>query len=139
MEKAYLTRSELTHDIGPYQAGVGRWVRPEKGPFVGRDALESEATGPDWKLAYLEVHVGDGPGSADCLGGEAVLRAGEPVGLTTSGGYGFTVRKSLAFAYVAESAATPGTELEVLLLGEPRAATVLDGPVHDPDNLELRA
>ncbi len=139
MEKAYLTRAELTHDIGPYQAGVGRWVRPEKGPFIGRDALDSAPTGPDWRLVYLEVDVADGPEAADCLGGEAVLHDGEPVGLTTSGGFGFTVRKSLAFAYVAETAATPGTELEVLILGEARPAVVLDGPVHDPDNEELRA
>ena len=137
MEKAYLTRFELTHDIGPLQAGVGRWVKKDKGPFVGRDAVGSEPTGNDWQLVYLEVNVADGPDAADCLGGEGVYRHGEPIGLTTSGGYGYTVEKSLAFAYVRAVDAEPGTELSVLILGEHHQAVVLDGPVHDPENREL--
>lgn len=135
LEKAYLTRFELTHDIGPYQARVDRWVRPEKGGFIGRDALEIGSEG--WRLVFLDVAVPDEPGAADCLGGEAVFHQGVPVGLTTSGGYGFTVAKSLAFAYVDAAAADPGTELSVLILGVERPAVVLDGPVHDPENLEL--
>ena len=60
------------------------------------------------------------------------------IGLTTSGGYGFTVDKSLAFAYVDEANAAPGTELGVLILNDMRKATVLDGPAFDPNNDELR-
>jgi dimethylglycine dehydrogenase len=137
MEKAYLTRFELTHDIGPIQAGVERWVRPQKGDFIGRDALEQPVTGNDWRLVYLDVDVPDDAGAADCLGGEAVFLGDRSVGLTTSGGYGFTVDRSLAFAFVSEDAAAAGTELSVLILGEQRTATVLDGPVFDPENTQL--
>ncbi len=137
MEKAYLTRFELTHDIGPIQAGVERWVRPHKGEFIGRDALEAPPSGNDWRLVYLDVAVPGEPGAADCIGGEAVFFGDRPVGLTTSGGYGFTVDKSLAFAYVSADAAEAGTGLSVLILGERRAAVVLDGPVFDPDNEQL--
>lgn len=137
MEKAYLTRFELTHDIGPYQAGVHRWVRPNKGDFIGRDALERPTTGNDWQLVYLDVDVPDTPDAADCIGGEAVLHNGAAVGLTTSGGYGFTVDKSLAFAYVTADAAAAGTQLSVLILGVERDAVVLDGPVFDPTNEQL--
>jgi dimethylglycine dehydrogenase len=137
MEKAYLTRFELTHDIGPLQAGVGRWVKTDKGPFIGRDHVGDAPTGDDWQLVYLHVEVPDGPGAADCIGGEGVFRDGAPVGLTTSGGYGFTVDQSLAFAYVRADDGAPGTSLTVLILGEHRSATVLDGPVFDPGNLEL--
>lgn len=140
MEKAYLTRFELTHDIGPLQAGVERWVRPQKGEFIGRAALEAPAAdraGNAWKLAYLDVAVPDEPGAADCVGGEVVMHDGVAVGLTTSGGYGFTVDKSLAFAYVSETAAVAGMELTVLILGDERNATVLDGPVFDPENEHL--
>ena len=155
MEKAYLTRFELTHDIGPYQAGVGRWVRPEhpaKADFIGRDALDRPPTGADWRLVYLRVDVepyrrpapeaeADRPHqqrTADCIGGEGLFLGDRPVGLTTSGGYGFTVDQSLAFGYVTEEAAAPGTELGVLILGEMRRATVLDRPAFDPDNEQLR-
>lgn len=138
MEKAYLTRFELTHDIGPEAAGVMRWVKPDKGDFIGRDALDRPSTGNDWRLVYLQVDVPDGPEAADCVGGEGVFVADRAVGLTTSGGYGFTIDQSLAFAYVAADVAAPGTELSVLVLGEPRAAVVLDGPAWDPANEQLR-
>ncbi len=160
MEKAYLTRFELTHDITPYQAGVERWVRPERKDFIGRDALlgstelsdtsdsQGSASGSaDWKLVYLEVRVGDEPddkgenaegeSAADCIGGEGVLAGDAAVGLTTSGGYGFTVEKSLAFAYVDSAHAEPGTALSLIILGESVPATVLAEPVYDAGNHAL--
>ncbi|MEM7338426.1 MAG: FAD-dependent oxidoreductase [Actinomycetota bacterium] len=137
MEKGYLTRFELTHDIGPRQAGVDRWLKVDKGPFVGSDAIGPAPSGDDWQLVYLDVDVPDGPQAADCVGGEGVFHGETPVGITTSGGYGYTVARSLAFAYVSADLAAAGTELSVLILGEQRPARVLDGPVWDPDNQEL--
>lgn len=134
MEKAYLTRFELTHDIGPKQAGVEFFVKRDKGAFVGSDRLDDEPTGNPWQLVYLDVDADD----ADCIGGEGVFADETPIGLTTSGGFGFTVDKSLAFAYVEASHAKPGTTLNVMILGEMRPATVLEGPIYDPKNEELR-
>jgi len=134
MEKAYLTRHELTHDIGPKQAGVDFFVRPEKGEFIGSDRLDDPPTGNPWQLVYLDVEATD----ADCLGGEGVFAGDQAVGLTTSGGYGFTIDKSLAFAYVGADHAAPGTNLQVMILGELCAATVLAEPVYDPKNEMLR-
>ncbi|NNF55690.1 MAG: FAD-dependent oxidoreductase [Acidimicrobiales bacterium] len=143
MEKAYLTRFELTHDITPYQAGVDRWVRPERKDFIGREALLSSIDAPatgsaNWNLVYLHVHVGDNPGAADCVGGEGVFVGETAIGLTTSGAYGFTVNRSLAFAYVHSAHSSPGTELTVLILGETVPATVLDLAAYDPGNHDLR-
>jgi len=138
IEKMYLTRFELTHDIGPKQAQVEFFVKEDKGDFIGKEALSAPPTGNAWKLVYLDVDAN----GADCLGGEGVFAsAGDDaaaIGLTTSGGYGFTVEKSLAFAYVDEAHATPGTELGVLILNEMRKAMVLDGPAFDPTNEQLR-
>jgi dimethylglycine dehydrogenase len=141
IEKMYLTRNELTHDIGPIQAGVEFFVKRDKGEFVGKDALDRPPSGNPWKLVYLDVDAGglDVEGAADCGGGEGVFAGDEAIGLTTSGGYGFTVDKSLAFAYVTADHAAPGTELEVMILGEKKRAVVLDGPVFDPENAHLRA
>jgi dimethylglycine dehydrogenase len=140
IEKMYLTRNELTHDIGPIQAGVEFFVKRDKGDFVGKDALDRPPSGNPWKLVYLDVDAGglDVEGAADCGGGEGVFAGDAAVGLTTSGGYGFTVGKSLAFAYVTADHAAPGTELEVMILGEKKPAVVLDGPVFDPENAHLR-
>ncbi|MGI9601350.1 MAG: GcvT family protein [Acidimicrobiales bacterium] len=133
MEKAYLTRQELTHDVGPRQAGLDRWLRPDKGEFIGDDRVDQPGPGNNWRLVYLSVDATD----ADCLGGEAVYAAGHPVGLTTSGGYGHTVDQSLAFAYV--SADADLDDLSVLILGERCAATNLDEPVYDPESTILRS
>ena len=54
------------------------------------------------------------------------------------GGFGFACGKSLAFCYVQTWAAAPGTELEILVLGEPRRATVLGEPVYGPANRHPR-
>ena len=138
IEKMYLTRFELTHDIGPEQANVGFFVKEDKGDFIGKDALNAAPTGNAWKLVYMEVDA-DG---ADCLGGEGVFAStaddAEAIGLTTSGGYGYSVEKSLAFAYVNEENAAPGTELGVLILNDMRKCVVLSEAAYDPQNLELR-
>ena len=138
IEKMYLTRFELTHDIGPEQANVGFFVKEDKSDFIGKDALNAAPTGNAWKLVYMEVDA-DG---ADCLGGEGVFAStaddAEAIGLTTSGGYGYSVEKSLAFAYVNEENAAPGTELGVLILNDMRKCVVLSEAAYDPQNLELR-
>ena len=54
------------------------------------------------------------------------------------GGFGHATGKSLAFAYVDPGFETPGTELEISLLGERRSAKVLAAPAYDPENLRLR-
>jgi glycine cleavage system aminomethyltransferase T len=57
------------------------------------------------------------------------------VGNTTSGCFSVTLQQPLAFAYVDLALATPGTSLEVELLGQRCEAKVLDGP---PMEIEAR-
>ncbi|MEX0305610.1 MAG: FAD-dependent oxidoreductase, partial [Leisingera sp.] len=85
MEKAYRASGELTTDVGPLDVGLERFVVTEDRTFLGKEALQSRD--PDWELLYAELHA-DG---IDIHGGEPVLLEGNPVGLTTSGGYGYTV------------------------------------------------
>jgi dimethylglycine dehydrogenase len=90
---------------------------------------------PIVQLIYLEVDVSD----SDVRGGDAVFADGKVVGVTTSGGYGHTVQKSLAFAYVPPELTAPGTVLEIKVLGEMCRARVLADLAYDPQNLRLRA
>lgn len=60
---------------------------------------------------------------------------GKVVGSTASVAYGHTVGKILAFAYIKPHAAAPGTALEVIIHGLPRAARVLSEPAYDPQSL----
>ena len=73
------------------------------------------------------------------MAGEAVLRDGEVIGVTTSGGWGHHTGKSLAFAYVAPEFADPGAQFDVEILSDTVKATVLEAPVYDPQNARLRA
>ena len=136
LEKGFKGASELTNEVTLPEADVMRFVKLDKGDFVGRDATVQSVDGPlPWVCAYLEIDAAD----ADPHASETVYRNGERVGQVSSGGYGFSVEKSLAFAYVKPEAAEPGTELEVMVLGERRPARVLAEPVYDPDNHRPRA
>lgn len=137
MEKSYRGwGAELTNEITPFEAGLGRLVSFDKGDFVGREAcMAVRDHGCKIQLIYVEVDVSD----ADVRGGDAVFANGKAVGVTTSGGYGHTVQKSLAFAYVPPELTAPGTELEIQVFGEMCKARVLADLAYDPQNLRLRA
>ena len=64
-------------------------------------------------LVYCTVDAAD----ADAMGNEPVFDGERVIGITTSGAYGPTVRRSLAFAYVESAYASPGTTFDVGILG----------------------
>jgi len=139
MEKSYrMWGSDLTRDYSPLEASLDRFVRLDKGDFIGREALQrQQAQGVPHRFATLEVHdVVD----ADPLGNEPLfLPGGAMIGRSTSGYYGHTLGKSLAIGYVRPDCAAVGTALEIEILGERRRATVLCDSPYDPDNRDLRA
>jgi dimethylglycine dehydrogenase len=137
MEKAYKAwGAELTTEVGLMEADMERFGDLAKGDFVGRAALaRCKESGIDLKLVYCEVEALD----ADAMGNEPVYRDDRIIGITTSGAYGHAVGRSLAFAYVEPAYAAPGSELEILLLGERRPARVLPAPAYDPVNARPRA
>ena len=145
MEKAYKGwGAELTNEITPIEAGLGRFVNRTKSDFIGKVATEKiRAQGVAQKLVYLTVSAAD----CDIAGGEPVFAAdnstgragGRPIGVTTSGGYGHITAKSLGFAYVEAKFAEPGMQLAVELLGQMRAATVTAEAVWDAGNKRIIA
>ena len=111
-------------------------AKREKGDFVGRDALLARDGRPRrWASAYLEVDCD----IAECIGGEGVFRGDRAVGLTSSGGHGYTTGKVHAFAFVSPDDAVPGTELEVMIFGDRYPARVLGEAAYDPANERLRS
>lgn len=137
IEKAYKGwGAELTNEISPVEAGVGRFFREDKGDFTGRDAvLKIREQGPEIQVVYFEVEAGDN----DVAGGEPMLDGDRVIGITTSGGFGHATGKSLGFGYVPAQYTEPGTGMQVQLLGEIRRITVLDTPVWDPASERPRA
>ena len=136
IEKAYKAwGAELTTEITPVEADIGRFIDYEK-DFKGKRAtVARQGTELEWILVYAEVDADD----ADCRGNEPVYGGERIIGLTTSGTYGHTVGKSLAFAYVAPEFATPGSTFEIDILTQRRTATVLADAAFDPENERPRA
>ena len=72
------------------------------------------------------------------LGSEPVRVDGEIVGRVTSGGHGFRVDRSIAFAYLPADHADLGRAVEVEVFGEWIGAEVVRDPVYDPEGLRVR-
>ena len=138
VEKGYrVWGADITPEDSPDQAGLGFAVKPGKGvDFLGRDALLRARERPlERRLACLAL----ADPSAVCLGQEPVRVSGEVAGRVTSGGYGFAVGTSIAYAYVPAAAAEVGTDVEVEVFGEWVAARVAAEPLWDPKGERIRS
>lgn len=138
IEKSYrMVGTELSIEYAAYESGLDRFVHPNKGEFIGRDALvEWQQRGLSNAFATVEVHdVTD----ADALGNNPVYLDGALVGRATSGNYGPRTGKSLAMVMVRPDLAETGTELEMKILDRMHRITVLDESPFDPENTHLRA
>jgi dimethylglycine dehydrogenase len=140
IEKSYrLVPRELSIEYNAYESGLDRFVHPNKGQFIGRDALvEAKQKGLGWNFITMEVH-GVGDGDSDARGSEPLYRKGQLIGRATNGGYGFRVNKSLALGMVHPDCSAIGTELEIKILGKLFNATVISESPYDPENSALRA
>jgi len=138
LEKSYrLVGTELSIEYAAYESGLHRFVHPNKGTFIGRDALlEWKDRGFANTFVTLEVHDTT---NADALGNNPIFHNGKNIGRATSGGYGFRLNKSLALAMVHPDFAKPGTELEMDILGTRHKVTVIEESPYDPNNEKLRA
>ena len=136
LEKGYRYWSADIHsEYNPYEAGLGFAVKLKKGDFIGREALERiKAEGVTRKLCCLTL---DDP-RAVALGGEPLLDGARVLGRITSGGYGYTVRQSIAYGYLPVEYAIPDTLVEVQLFGARYQATVMKEPLFDPKNEKIK-
>jgi dimethylglycine dehydrogenase len=119
------------------EAGMDRFFNlNKKSNFIGSDILrEKMQSGGNIKIVYLEIDVDN----VDARGNEPVYHNNKIVGIVTSGGFGFRVNKSLAFAYVDAEIASNVKEFEIEIQGIKRKALVLDEAVYDPMNKRLRS
>ena len=138
IEKGYrVWSSDITPDETPFEAGLGFAVALDKElEFIGRHALvTAKAAGPRKRLRCLVL---DDPRSV-CLGNEPVRVDGEVVGRVTSGGYGFAVERSIAYAYLPPDRAAFGTRGEIEVFGDWIGFEVVREPLYDPESARIRA
>jgi glycine cleavage system aminomethyltransferase T len=135
LEKGYrVWGSDISPESDPYQSGLGPFVKLDKGEFIGRSALlKKRETPAKTKLACLVLD----DSRSVALGSEPVRIAGEVVGRVTSGGCGYTVGKSIAYAYVPATAAV-GTAVEVEIFGTWVGGAIAKEPLYDPSGTRVR-
>ena len=136
LEKGYrVWGSDITPEDTPYEAGLGFAVKLDKGDFIGRDALVAAEGRLERKLVCLVL---EDPRSV-ALGSEPVRVDGRVVGRVTSGGYGYTVGRSIAYAYLPADLTGAATPVAVEIFGHPVAGEVATEPLYDPEGQKIRA
>jgi glycine cleavage system T protein len=137
IEKGYrVWGADMTPEETPDEAGLAFAVKVDKGEFKGRQALLATRTAePNRRLCCLELAD---PRSV-CLGSEPVRIGNEVLGRVTTGGYGFAIERSIAYAYLPAPAAVPGKAVEVEVFGEWVVAEVSAEPLWDPSGARIRA
>ena len=137
-EKSYrMVGTELSIEYSAYESGLDRFVYPDKGDFIGRNALLAwRDKGFSNTFVTMEVH---GTTDADALGNNPIYAGDDLVGRATGGNYGFRTGKSLALGMVSPELAAVGTELRMNILGTDHEVTIIPESPYDPKNEKLRA
>ena len=138
LEKSYkLVGTELSIEYSPYESGLDRFIHPNKGNFIGLEALnKGREKGFENKLVTMEIHNVE---DADVLGNNPIYENEKVVGRATGGDFGFRLGKSIALGMVNPDVATTGQKLKIDILGKMYDATILDESPYDPENNLLRA
>jgi glycine cleavage system aminomethyltransferase T len=133
LEKGYrVWGADITPDQTPHEAGLSFCVRDDK-DFLGAGALR-ELDPPEKRLVCLVL---EDPRSV-VLGNEPVAVGGRVVGRVTSGGYGYTVGASIAYAYVPVEYAATGVAMTVDVFGTWVAGVVTAEPLYDPASARVK-
>ncbi len=117
---------ELSEDITPLEAGLGRFVKMDKRDFIGRAALKKQAEeGLKRRLAGLEMMDRGIPRTE-----YGVFHKGSPVGFVTTGSYCPALQKNLALAIIDINSSEIGQVVEVDIRGRKLEAKVVDTPFY---------
>jgi 4-methylaminobutanoate oxidase (formaldehyde-forming) len=137
LEKGYRYWSaDIGPDYTPFEAGLGFAVKLNKGDFIGREALlKQKETGLQRKLCCLTL----ADPTAIAIGNEPIRAGDQVISWVTSGGYGYSVGKSIAYGYLPVEYAAVGAIFDVEIIGERIEAVVASEPLWDPKGERIKA
>ena len=122
LEKGFLLwGSDIHTEYSPYEAGLDFAVRPNKGDFIGKEALLQQQDYLSQKLCYLTL---DDP-TAVVMGKEPVITDGKVLSYVTSAGYGYSLGRCVVYAYLPLGYTTPGTAVTIEYFGQSLHAKVV--------------
>ncbi len=133
LEKGYrVWAADITPEETPTEAGLSFCVKSEGG-FIGAPALAEQGDAPERRLRCLVL---EDPRSV-ALGNEPVRIEGDVLGRVTSGGYGYSVERSIAYAYL-PAEIDVGAKVEVDIFGRWVPGEVTREPLFDPKGERVR-
>jgi glycine cleavage system T protein len=137
LEKGYrYYTADVTQLETPYEGGLGFCVDLEKNDFIGKEALvRQKQTGLSRKLCTLVL---DGDEFTQIYGGEAIYHDNHVISRVRSGGYGYTLKKNILYAYLPIEFAKAGTRLEMDLINGLYSGEVMPTVLFDPKGERLR-
>ncbi|MDG1353368.1 MAG: FAD-dependent oxidoreductase [Sulfitobacter sp.] len=137
LEKGFLHwKADILTEFDPFETGLDRFVKLDKGDFVGKEALLARVEGgPQRLLVTLTLDAKD----AASHGGASVRSDGRIIGTVTSADWGHRTGLNIAYAFVEPAMASVGTELTVDVVGAPVPARIIDSSPYDPSFERMRS
>jgi aminomethyltransferase len=124
--KYALYGNDIDATTNPLEAGLGWVVKPAKGDFIGRAAIEAmRARGVPRRLVGFEMVERAVPRH-----GYPILKDGVAVGQVTSGSFSPSLERGIGLGYVRADLAGVGTDLGVEIRGATRRARVFPTPFY---------
>ncbi|MBS7407824.1 MAG: glycine cleavage system aminomethyltransferase GcvT [Prevotellamassilia sp.] len=118
---------ELSEEITPIMAGLGMFVKPDKGDFIGRDAVvKQKAEGPAQKIVGIEL-----ASAAIPRHGYEVMADGKVIGSVTTGYRSISTGKSVCMALIDATYAPLGTAVQVCIHRKTHDGTVIKKRFYD--------
>lgn len=115
---------ELDDTTSPLEAGLERFVKRDRGGFVGAEAIEArERRGRARQLVGFVVEA-----RGIARGGYPIAVDGREVGVVTSGAPSPSLGKPIGLGYVPPRLAAPGTLVDVMVRGRAIGARIVATP-----------
>ena len=139
LEKGYRSWSaEISPDYTPFEAGLGFAVKLDKGDFIGREALlKLKENGLQQKLSCMVLD----DDRVVALGNEPIRTPGgdEIISWVVSGGFGYSVGKSIIYGYLPLGYTKASTQLEIEYFKKPVGAVIIKEPLWDPKGKRIKS
>jgi dimethylglycine dehydrogenase len=137
MEKGFLHwKADLITEFDPFETGLSRFVKLDKGDFIGKDALlKRQANGAGKQLVTLKVDTKNAPAHA----GASLMQGDRVVGTVTSADWGHRLGINLAYAFVEPEFARVGRVMQLDMYGDLVAAEVIAPSPYDPSFDRMRS
>lgn len=116
--------NDIDETTTPLEAGLGRFVKFDKGDFIGRAALvKQKEAGVQRRLVGFVLQERGVPRQ-----GYPILSAeGEEIGIVTSGTHSPSLNQAIGTGYVAAESGSPGTEIHILVRQKRLKAQIIKG------------